>query len=141
MKHASKGQINPLLVSLVALLFSLTAWAQQSTSQQNNDNNSNASTIQGCVTGAAGTYVLLDRNTGASYNLTGDEADLARQIHHEVEITGQPVNGAQNSSSTTDNSTADQSAASGKQIPRPATFKVTSVREVSDHCQSPQQPQ
>jgi hypothetical protein len=132
MKCFHKRNINPLLVIAMALLLSLAAWAQQSNSQQNppadNNASANQTTIRGCLTGAAGTYVLLDKQSGASYTLLGDDTQLGQQIQHEVEVTGQAVSRTQNNS---------QSAGGATQPPVRSRFKVDSVREISDRCLPP----
>ncbi len=97
------------------------------------ENSSSGATLRGCVTGGAGTYVLISDSDGAAYTLVGQGPELDKQINHEVEVTGTPVSAPPSSQSSSHNSEAGAPAhASGN------NFQVTTVREITDHCPPPQ---
>ncbi len=46
-----------------------------------------SNTVQGCLTGTSGNYMLTDAS-GVMYQLTGDESQLSANVNKEVEVTG-----------------------------------------------------
>jgi len=123
-----KAITRPLMLA-VALMFATSIWAQTDNAQAtSNPSNSNQVTLRGCLQGGAGTYVLLDKKTGVAYILKGAEDELAKNIHHQIEITGEPQ------------VTASSAKSSGGTPPTINNFKVVSVREISNHCEPPQAP-
>jgi len=120
-----------ILFGIFLALFSVGAWAQ-SDNQQNassSTGSSNAVTVRGCLTGSAGTYVLVADQQGKPYMLRGSNTDLDKMILHEVEISGQLVN-----QTGTDRSQTASGEASNRTQPPGATLQVSSVREISDTC-------
>ena len=77
-----------------------------------------ASTIEGCITSVAGGFSLTD-NSGKTYQLAGDTSKLAKQVGHDVQVTG------------TDESQGGGAAASAG---APSTFTVRKVKVVSKTC-------
>jgi len=112
-------------------------------------------TVQGCLSGSGGNWMLTS-SSGVSYQLKGgDESQFSQNVNKEVEVMGTPGATASasttapstgatagNSSNTSDNTagstngsagtsgtaTAHASASSSK------TLEVTSVRKISDTC-------
>src|SRR5215813_11257249 len=56
-------------------------------SNEANTPSNNNNTIQGCLTGSSGNYMLTDA-TGMVYQLTGDESQLSVNVNKQVEVTG-----------------------------------------------------
>jgi hypothetical protein len=64
-------------------------------------------TVQGCLSGTSGNYMLTDAN-GMMYQLTGDESQLSANVNKQVEVIGtvganasaSPTNNAENSPSS-----------------------------------------
>jgi len=119
---------------LVSILFLGLTWAmaQDSTSPTSSGQSSRTSaggetTVQGCLSGSAGSYTLTDKH-GMSYQLTGDTAKLSEHVGHEVKVTGTTDSAASPSSgaaSSTPGSTSSQQ-----------TLQVSSVKHVSKTCQA-----
>ncbi len=124
-------QRTKLLFGISVLLLSMAAWAQSDSTQQNTGASatSNPITVRGCVTGSAGTYVLVADQQGKPYMLQGGNTNLDKMIRHEVEVTGQLVN-----ETGTDRSQTSSSDETSRTQPRGATLQVSSVREISDTC-------
>ena len=120
------------LAVLALLLFSINLPAQtmqQNAAQQNNTQtptaNSVQETLRGCLTGGAGSYMLLDQASGVAYILNGG-GDLSKQLNHEVAVSGQP---------TVETSHSQSNVASGAVPPTVNDFQVQSVHEIADYCQ------
>ena len=64
---------------------SATASSQTSTSEQ--DSPMSGNTIQGCLSGTSGSYMLTDA-TGVTYQLQGDDSQLSANANKEVEVSG-----------------------------------------------------
>lgn len=119
-----------MLFGILVVLLSVGGWAQNDNSQQNGNasaGTSNAVTVRGCLTGAAGAYVLLADQKGTPYKLRGGN-DLDRMIQHEIEVTGQALAPV---SDRTETSSQGQEART--QVP-PTTLQVSSVRDIADTC-------
>jgi hypothetical protein len=111
---------------LPAILFLAVSWAiAQNPAAQQPDKAKTATSgqmgqsVDGCLTGAADTFVLTDA-TGKTYELTGDTSGLKANVGHKVRIFG-----AAGSSGGGEKITAQ-----GAQ----ATFGVKSVESLSDTC-------
>ncbi|HUB02565.1 MAG TPA: hypothetical protein VL983_07760 [Terriglobales bacterium] len=119
-----------LLLSVILLS---TCWvaAQQSSTQTSSpmsgQTGSTASggetTVQGCLSGSNGNYMLTDKN-GMSYQLTGDTAKLSQHVGHEIKVTG-----------TTGAGTATGEMGRGSKASQ--TLTVTSMKHISKTCQNP----
>ena len=135
---------------------SATATSQTSTADQNSS--TSGSTMQGCLSGSSGSYMLTDA-TGVIYQLQGDDSQFSANVNKEVEVTGTP--GATASASA---SNAPGAAPSGNDATGPAngtsnnpssagtgaahananaakTLTVTSIHKVADSCPANQTPQ
>ncbi len=84
-------------------------------------------TVQGCLTGASGSFTLTDQN-GTIYRLTGDTAKLSEHVGHEVKISGAA------SSASAPNSAEASGTADGSNSGQ--TLQVSSVKHISKTCQS-----
>lgn len=117
-----------------ALLYSLLLLCASWALAENNPNpSSNAAsqagsmaeqtTVQGCLSGAGGSYTLTD-STGKTYQLAGDTSKLADHVGHKIEVTGTTSSAGSPSSGT-----ATASGASSQQ-----TLNVSSFKHISDTC-------
>lgn len=111
-----------LLVLSVLLLAPLWATAQNS-SQGSQTSARGQTTVEGCLSGSRGSYMLTDQN-GTMYQLSGDTAKLSEHVGHEIKVTGSSSAGG-----STD-SASDASAGT------PQTIQVTSVKHISKTCKS-----
>ncbi len=107
--------------------------AQSSEAGSNNANSAGQTTINGCVTGSAGTYMLIEEKTGRTYTLDGDDAQLAKQVGHQVSVSGAAVNPNENRSSTS-SSAGNENGSSANPDTRAHHVRVSSVQEIADHC-------
>jgi hypothetical protein len=83
-------------------------------------------TVQGCLSGSDGNYMLTDKN-GTIYQLTGDTAKLADHVGHEVKITGAASGDAMSPSGGEAGDTAGASK---------HTLQVSSMKHVAKTCTS-----
>lgn len=141
-----------ILLGATLMLSGALALAQDTTTTTSTtENNSAASnTVQGCLSGTSGNYMLTDA-TGAMYQVQGEESQLSANVNKQVEVTG--TAGAKASASATNSPDAnapatansgDASAASGNSTAAGAgatatastskTLSVTSIRKVADSC-------
>jgi hypothetical protein len=114
-----------LLLSIV-LLSACWIVAQDSTQtagQTGSTTSGGDTTVQGCLSGSNGNYMLTDKN-GTTYQLTGDTAKLSAHIGHEVRITG-----------TAGSSTAT-GAMGGHGSNASQTLSVSSMKHISKTCQN-----
>jgi hypothetical protein len=123
-----------LLLSLGMFCASLALAQDSSTTSQTpapgSDTAAGANTVQGCLSGGEGNYLLTEDGTGATYKLMGDEAQLKKHMGHEVAVTGQPATDSQAQPSATDQGQAQPSTNSSGGT----TVQVTSVKMVSKEC-------
>jgi len=104
------------------------------------DTSAGASSVQGCLSGGDGNYMLTEDGTGTTYKLVGNEAQLKKHMGHEVSVTGQPANDAGSQASASDQGQAQPSTGSAAST----TIQVTNVKMISKQCRgsaggSPQQ--
>jgi hypothetical protein len=114
-----------LLLPVLLLLFCTWLPAQQGEMGQATGKTSGATTIEGCLSNAAGQYFLTD-SSGTKHQLSGYANKLKAQVGHEVEITGKP-------STKTVSDTAYGAASSAEVIP---VFEVKNVKQIADACKS-----
>lgn len=115
-----------LLVFSVLLLASLWAAAQDS-GQASQTSAGGQLTIEGCLSGSSGNYMLTDQN-GTMYQLSGDTAKLSEHVGHEVKVSG--------TSSSADSSASSTGTANGASGSAQQTIQVTSVKHISKTCKS-----
>jgi len=150
-----------ILVAVTLLCSGLWAFAQSSTSPSSTspaDNSSSASqmgstsaqstssgsntSIDGCLSGASGSFTLKDKASGTTYNLAGDTSKLASHVGEEVRISGSSeasssasaTSPSSSASSTSPSSSSSSSMSNGSG----QTFNVQSVSKVSSTCSSGQ---
>lgn len=115
-----------LLVLSVLLLTSL--WAAAQNSQQGSRTSAGGqTTVEGCLSGSSGSYMLTDQN-GTMYQLTGDTAKLSEHVGHEIKVSG--------TSSSADNSAGSPGTAAGASGSAQQTIQVASVKHISKTCKS-----
>jgi hypothetical protein len=151
-----------LILGSSLLLCGALALAQDSTQSSGTADSSSATgnTVQGCLSGSGGNYMLTDA-TGASYQLQGDDSQLSGNVNKQVEVTGtmgskatatasgSPDSGASgsasagqasgnstNGSSNMGNSTTGSASGSTASASVAKTLSVTSIRKVADTCSS-----
>ena len=115
-----------LLAVTVLLLGANWAVAQNYPSQSKSANTASQTTVVGCLSGSAGSYMLTDKK-GNSFELTGDTAKLSEHVGHEMKVTGTESAASTSTNSGTSNSTMGQAQ---------KTIDVTSFKHVSKTCQS-----
>ncbi len=84
-------------------------------------------TIQGCLSGSDGNYMLTDKN-GTAYQLTGDTTKLADHVGHEIKVTGSTSASAV--APSTGGTDSDTTGASKQAL------QVSSFKHVSKTCSS-----
>ena len=92
-----------------------------------------AKTIRGCLSGSVGNYTLMEDRSGTIYSLVGADHLMDGQTGHELEVSGLPTAGgtsAAGGAGVTEAAKVDSSNNS----PRVNTYKVDSVKMISDHC-------
>jgi hypothetical protein len=148
------------IFSLVAAILLSAAWvvaqdSAQAGSPTSSQTASSASemTIQGCLSGSAGSFTLSD-NAGKNYQLQGDTSKLMDLVGKQVSIKGTqtatanaktPSGGTASATTDQSGSTASSSAAkpsdsaadSSASASAAIQFNVTSVEKLSDSCTAP----
>jgi Protein of unknown function (DUF5818) len=113
------------LVLSIVLLSASWVVAQDST-RTSTQTGSNAAgsetTVQGCLSGSNGNYMLTDKN-GMTYELKGDASKLSEHIGHEIKVTG-----------TKESSTG--AGAMGQGGKASETLSVVSMKHISKTCQN-----
>jgi hypothetical protein len=112
------------------------------------DQNTSGNTIQGCLTGTTGNYMLTDA-TGVSYKVQGDESQLSSNVNKEVEVMGTVASTASASASNNPDASAPNAASQGDANANSAsgsstgatatataskTLEASSVKMVADSC-------
>lgn len=126
---------NGFLLLCAMFLIASFSWAQDANSQMSDSQMSNShassadgSTVQGCLSGSDGAYMLTQDGTGTMFSLVGGDTMLKKHVGHEVAVTGQ----ASGSGSSTAGSQGQMgSAASGSN-----SIQVTDVKMISKRCNS-----
>jgi hypothetical protein len=119
-----------LMLSVLPLGASWTT-AQYDSSQTNQQKFSGAGSemsVQGCLSGSAGSYTLTDKN-GRSYQLTGDSAKLSEHVGHEVKITDSTASSSPSTGAA--KGAMGQTSSSTQQA-----IEVSSVKHISKTCKS-----
>jgi hypothetical protein len=118
-----------LLFALFLLLCAGWMVAQETYGSQST-RSANESTIQGCLSGSAGSYMLADKS-GKTYRLEGDPSKLSAHVGHEVRVTGTESTAA--SSGSQAGTTTGATTAEAK-----TQFNVTKVEHVASTCSTAQ---
>jgi hypothetical protein len=113
-----------LLLSSILLLSAVWAVAQYDAPSQDD---TNKTTIQGCLAGSDGNFTLTDKS-GTTYQLTGATAKLQAHVGHTISVTGTtgPSAGAPGMQSGSMSAPAETQP----------TLNVTSFKHVSPNCSS-----
>jgi hypothetical protein len=121
------------LLLLLSVLLVGTSWmvaqdsAQSPSSDPAGQSATGATTVQGCLNGANGSFTLTDQH-GNIYQLAGDTAKLSEHVGHEVKITGT----AESASSPHAGGTETGASANGAS----RTLQVSSVKHISKTCEN-----
>jgi hypothetical protein len=113
----------PLLLSLIVLCGCLALAQDTPGGQMTNPNDRasvDANTIEGCLTGSDGNYMLIEKDTGTTYNLIGSNHRLGKHVGQEVAISGKLKRGV-----------ASASFPTGSEGP---TLKVSYINTISRQC-------
>lgn len=97
--------------------------------------NGNATvTVDGCLSGSDGSYMLKDKASGMTYNLTGNTSKLGAHVGHEVQVTGTATSASPGTESSASATTpANASGATGEN-----TLRVSSMKHISATCNAGQ---
>ena len=110
----------------------------QTTTTDTTQTSTNSSSIEGCLSGSAGSYTLTD-TAGKTWQLAGDTSKLTEHVGHNVRLTGSEGSGgasgsssgaAGSSASSTGAGAGTGAGASGSQ----PTFTVQKVKMISSTC-------
>jgi hypothetical protein len=115
-----------LLAVSVLLLGATWAAAQNYPNQSKAGNTGSQTTVEGCLSSSAGSYMLTDKK-GNNFELTGDTAKLSEHVGHVIKVTGTESAGSTSTSSNASNSKMEQAQ---------KTIDVTSFKHVSKTCQA-----
>src|SRR5215510_3345293 len=96
---------------------------QTSASSSQGSDTESTKTIEGCLSGSAGSWTLTD-SSGKTYQLQGDDSKLSKDVGHQVRIKGSEMAGS--SGATPPSSPGGASAA--------IQFKVKNVEKIADTC-------
>lgn len=111
MAQSSQGQVDP---------------NETSPSQKSSVNAGGDTTVQGCLSGSDGNYMLTAKD-GTTYHLTGDTAKLSEHVGHEIKVSGTSASSTKTSG---DETSGGNMGNSSKQ-----TLQVSSVKHVSKSCE------
>jgi hypothetical protein len=92
----------------------------------------NAGSVQGCLSGSDGNYMLTQDGTGTTFKLMGDEIKLKKHVGHEVAVTGQAAGDSGSSAAASNQGQGDNSASTTTGAG--TTIHVTDVKMVAKQC-------
>lgn len=96
----------------------------QGSAEAGQNGTGNQKTVTGCLSQANGQYMLTSQK-GMTYQLTGDSAELANHVGHEVKVTG------------TESAAGASANASGQTSANGPTIEVSSMKHISKTCKTP----
>lgn len=106
----------------------------QTTTTDTTQTSSSGSSIEGCLSGSAGSYTLTD-TTGKTWQLAGDTSKLTEHVGHDIRLTGSEGNGgASGSSNSASGSSASSTGAGAGASGSQPTFTVQKVKMISSTC-------
>ncbi|SRR5579871_664214 len=120
--------MNRITIALLVLLVGAFVWAQQPTApsqdqaqanQVQTTNDYGSLSVQGCLSGSSGNYMLKQDETGSTVKVSGDDTKLQGYVGHEVSVVGMTTNG----SATTASGSAQQ-----------RTIEVAQLTEIANTC-------
>lgn len=92
-------------------------------------NNSDKTTLEGCLSGSEGNFTLT-ANNGTTYQLQGKDNKLSKHVGQEVKVKGTAAAGASGGMSGAASSSAGSATGAASQ----QTFEVSKVKKVSKTC-------
>lgn len=108
----------------------------QTTTTETTQTSTSSSSIEGCLSGSAGSYTLTD-TAGKTWQLAGDTSKLTEHVGHDVRLTGSEGNGGASGSSGgaagSSASSTGAGAGAGASGSQP-TFTVQKVKMISSTC-------
>ena len=110
---------------------SSSSQGDQSSNAQSGMSSGSETSIEGCLSGSAGSYTLTS-STGTSYQLTGSD-DLSKHVNQQVRVKGTQSGSSASSSATPSSSSSASSPSSTSGASQPA-FNVSKVSKISDTC-------
>jgi hypothetical protein len=128
-----------LIAAAGFLLIGLAALAQQPSTPPAASGTASAphvSTVQGCLDGQRGNYIVVEDKTGLVYALKGVGNKLDGQLHHEVEVKGRIRSGTiktgVNPSKAGSNPSDTEHGVDG--VPLQVANVQTDIRTISKNC-------
>ena len=119
------------------VLLALWAMGQETANQPG----TGSATVQGCLDGSRGNYVLIENQTGLVYALKGVGNKLDRQLHKEVEVKGRLLGGTVKTGVRPEKAGSNPSdtvhGVDG--VPLQVENVQTDVRTIAKHCKSAEQ--
>jgi Protein of unknown function (DUF5818) len=107
---------------------------QTTTTQTTQTSTDSANSIEGCLSGSAGSWNLTDQS-GKTWQLAGDTSKLSDHVGHQVRITGSDNSGsASNSGSGSTGGSSTASSGAGSASGSQSTFNVKKVKMISSTC-------
>ena len=139
-----------ILVATTLLCSSLWAVAQaapSSSSQPGSDSASGSASAQmspsssaagqsftGCLAGSSGNYTLKDKASGTTYNLQGDDKEIAKHVGEEVSVSGSEASGSAAASSGAPSASASSAGSAAGAASGNKSLTVSSITKVSSSC-------
>jgi hypothetical protein len=114
------------LITLAGMALGATAFGQSAAT------NSKTVTVEGCLLGRDGRYVVQEADSGKRFLLVGDNKRFANYVSQAVRVSGTPATTATSPNSVT---TTDTSGANPN--PGQPRINVSSVTKLSSSCSSP----
>ena len=116
--------------------------SQSSSTQmgQTSTSSSGKQKVEGCLSGTDGNYSLVDK-AGTSYQLQGENSELAKHLGQEVRIEGTMSAAGMASTSASSSSTGSEASASTPSSSSTGsgnTLTVQKVKKISSNCSATQ---
>lgn len=130
---------NRFLLLCIPMLLACFVLAQDSTpptSTSNTDSSAAGGTVQGCLSGSDGNYMLTQDGTGAMFKLMGGSDMLKKHVGHEVAISGQMTGAGSAAAEAGQGQTSAPTADSDASSRGGSTIQVSDVKMISKHCNS-----
>jgi hypothetical protein len=113
------------LLTLAGMALGTVSFGQSAT-------NSKTVTVEGCLMGHDGRYVVEEKDSGKRFLLVGDNKRFANYVSQAVRVSGTPATTATSPDSVTSTDTSGANPNPGQ--PR---LNVSSVTKLSSSCSSP----
>ena len=106
---------------------------QTTTTQTTQTSSDSGNSIEGCLSGSAGSWTLTDQS-GKTWQLAGDTSKLSDHVGHQVRITGTDNSSSASSSGSTGSSPSSSATGAGSSSGSQSTFNVQKVKMISSSC-------